>query len=205
MLKVLAVIIFIFLVLFIFLALSLCVRVKYNKSSGFELIFSYAFINIRLYPKKKIKKTVKHTNQSAGQQKPKPEEKGSFKETAEMVFDLIKSAFDPLGYLINKIRIDALDFTVITGGADAAEIAEKYGKISAAVYGGVVYLKNFKRVSVKNLFVGYDFNSEETVYKLDVKVKIRLYSALSAAFRFLVKYIYNILSRNTAAKQVKEN
>lgn len=196
---------------FFAVVLSLSVSFHIFYDGDFKVILFYGPIRFTLYPvkqKEEQKQKEKNAVAKATEQKSKTEQKEDkdFFKTVSTVIDTVKAILGPAVGILKKIRIKKLDATVIVASDDAAQTAENYGKTSAVVYGAVVAAKNLINISVKNLFVGYDFNNTKTTYKVSFKVKLRLIHAVIGGLGILKNILVNTLKTDKLqATQSKSN
>ena len=99
-------------------------------------------------------------------------------------------------WLVRKIRVKKLKAVIIVASDDCAKTAQDYGKMCAVVYGAVGYLQNQIKMTVKRVFVGFDFNQTDTRYDIGFDLKIRLCYVLYALIRMLFRFIGNTIKKS---------
>lgn len=189
------------------LTLLLCMSVSFHicyRNKKLIVTFVFCGLRIQIYPRKNKKQTtrlVQQEKKALGKKKPnqkKPKvnpEKRPLIETVSLIVDLIKTAVEPTRSMLRRVRITAVDVTVIAGGEDAAQTAILYGQLCGAIYGGAAALKNLMTVKVKNLTVGYDFQKTEPEYNVFFKVKLRGFVAVAALARMIFNLMVNTFRR----------
>lgn len=83
--------------------------------------------------------------------------------------------------LFKNIHIDGLviDFTI--AGEDAYKTALNYGRISAATYNAITFIRVLFPISVKSVDIACDFDGRKSVYDCEAKITITPGTILSAA------------------------
>lgn len=123
----------------------------------------------------------------------KQRKKDDLKEKIKLIKMILVSSKKGLKRILKGIYISEIliDFTV--ADEDAANAAINYGKISAAVYDGVAFLRTFFTVSIREITVNCKYNSNESSYDGECSVKLRpatvLLAALSILWHLLIQYI----------------
>lgn len=143
---------------------------------------------------KKVKKDKsKHKKTDKETLKKKKVTEKTFGETVELVLSLIKSALKPLGNLLTHIRITNLSLYMTICGEHADETALSYGQLSAAIYNLLGHLDNLITLKIKTIDIVPDFVSDEAIYNIYFKVKIRFAVIIGAGLRILYRFVANIL------------
>ncbi len=114
------------------------------------------------------------------------------KFTLEAILGIIEFVLEEFprftSYIHTEIRM--LDITV--AGKDAADCAKKYGIIAQLTSYLLEILDNgtaLKPVKADAVAVRADFLAAKTVYKLDIRIKLRLFSIVRVGFHTLVWFI----------------
>lgn len=97
----------------------------------------------------------------------KPKKKRSLpKPTLRELTDLASTAFSALGAMLRatcrRLRIDPLEVSVTFGGADPAEIAQKYGYACAAMWALMPRAETLFRIPHPSLHLRMDYQAAET-------------------------------------------
>lgn len=97
-----------------------------------------------------------------------------------------------LVHIFKHIYIEELmvDFTI--SDEDAYKTAINYGKINAAVYNSINFIRTFFTVTIKTVDILCDFEKKEPQYDFSVKITVRPATILSAAFGILFGLLINI-------------
>ena len=114
------------------------------------------------------------------------------KFTLEAILGIIEFVLEEFprftSYIHTEIRM--LDITV--AGKDAADCAKKYGIIAQLTSYLLEILDNgtaMKPVKADAVAVRADFLASKTVYKMDIRIRLRLFSIVRVGFHTLVWYI----------------
>ncbi|MGN1345976.1 MAG: hypothetical protein ACI4V1_04270 [Eubacteriales bacterium] len=118
--------------------------------------------------------------------------------TLESILDLLRFIFAEFprftSYLHTEVRM--LDITV--AGRDAADCAKKYGILAQLVSYLLELLNNgtaMKPLRPDAVAVRADFLAEKTVYRLDIRLRLRLFSLVRVALHTLVWMIQGKLKK----------
>ena len=114
------------------------------------------------------------------------------KFTLEAILEIIEFVLEEFprftSYINTEIRM--LDITV--AGKDAADCAKKYGIIAQLTSYLLEILDNgtaLKPVKADAVAVRADFLAAKTVYKMDIRIRLRLFSIVRVGFHTLVWFI----------------
>ncbi len=114
------------------------------------------------------------------------------KFTLDAILDIVEFVLEELprfaSYIHTEIRM--LDITV--GGKDAADCAKKYGILAQSMSYLLELLDNgtaMKPIKPGTVTVNADFLSTKTVYKMDIRIRLRLFSIVRVGFHTLVWFI----------------
>ena len=115
----------------------------------------------------------------------------------------LQGIFPPVGKILTGFRITGLKLYLRVGGPNAAQTAIQYGKLNAYVHGGLCAAKNFARIGVKDIGIGYDFLGTGITEEFSFNVKLRLGRILGQVFRMIGRVIVRVIRafiRNTKSK-----
>ncbi len=138
-------------------------------------------------PKEKRKKSDNLKFEKEEKFKDKIEE---YKEKWHKIKPYIPLGKKVLRKLIKAIKIRDLDLHIEVADEDAYECAMKYGKVNALVYNALAVLKQFFTVTVKHIEIESRFDTPESNYRLDTKIKVLPSTLISIIMFILVKFIY---------------
>ena len=200
---------------------SVCAH--YNEE--FELKIKYLFLSFQLIPSKNKKNKKQKVKKNKSVEKAKDEnssKKGSNKKKKSNILtefyynngffetvDLIKDAAGVLkdylhSLLIRHLVIKHFYLQLIVAGDDCAETAEKFGKLSAAVYPSLAFLDNHLKIKDRIIVIKPDFIDEENSARFSLKLSVKPFwiinSSLYFALRLLKRFIKVTVS-NTNAKR----
>ena len=180
-----------------------------------KLSVRYAFVRIRLLPKKPEKKKKAQTGDGAkkSDKDEKAEKKdGSaeklkeiFKKTGvggliEIITDLARIAADGAKGIVRHIVISKLIIEVYSAAEDAAAAAINYGYISAALYPSVSIIFNaVKKYKTARVQVFPDYDGKKTAAVCSARIKVKLWWVIVSG----VKTLFGLLKKLIQLK--KEN
>jgi hypothetical protein len=122
-----------------------------------------------------------------------PKKKKLEKNIPDLDINLIKMLIDsvanPFKKLIKRIKVTELYIDSITGGSDAAAAAFNFGVQNAAIYSLIAWLKAISTVKVERVNIQPDFLSEDSVFILHCKVKIKIGTVIACALAFFFKFL----------------
>ncbi|MGN0637694.1 MAG: hypothetical protein ACI4J0_04940 [Huintestinicola sp.] len=106
---------------------------------------------------------------------------------------LIELVTEPLKRFGSKIRIDDVIIDFAAADEDAAKAAISYGRIGAAVYDTISFLRCFVGMSVRSINISclYNTPADKSRYDGECKVRLRPASLLNAVFAVGFGYISN--------------
>ena len=157
---------------------------------------------------KKHKKKIVKKKKGQGKGKKKKVDEKTFGDTVELVFNIIKSILKPTAKLLSHIRITKLSLYMTVCSEDADETAIKYGSISAGIYTLLGQLDNLFTLKVKLIDIIPDFVSDEAVYNIYFKVKLRFFYIISTGISMIFKFLVNTIKNkkdNVPPKHVKRS
>ena len=143
--------------------------------------------------KKQAKALAKEAEKTAREEAAAEENGESVKKfTLEAIIGIIEFVLEEFprftSYIHTEIRM--LDITV--AGKDAADCAKKYGIIAQLTSYLLEILDNgtaLKPVKADAVAVRADFLAAKTVYKMDIRIRLRLFSIVRVGFHTLVWFI----------------
>ena len=182
--------------------LPIGVRLRYN-SEGIVLKILAGPVKITLLPrttkkkKEKKKKETKAAKEPEEENLPKPpqppkqpKEKKPKAEKGGSLLDflpLVKTALDFLGDFRRKLRLDNLYLRLILAGDDPCDLAVNYGRAWAAVGNLMPNLERLFVIKKRDIQIGCDFTSSETVVFAQGDVTITLGRVLGLTLRYGVR------------------
>lgn len=112
--------------------------------------------------------------------------------TLDAILDLVKFVLGEFPKLTPYIHTEVRMLDITVGGRDAADCATKYGIIAQSVSYLLELLDNntaMKPIRSERIAVNADFLATKTVYKLDIRLRLRLFSTVRVGFHTLVWFI----------------
>ncbi len=94
--------------------------------------------------------------------------------------------------IFKHIYIEELMVDLLIADEDAYKAAMNYGKINAAVYNLINFIRTFFTVTIKTVDIVCDFDSKESIYDFSTKITVKPSTILSAAFGILFGLLINI-------------
>ncbi len=138
-------------------------------------------------------------------------EKQPLSEKVEKITDIIEKvkiiwsvSKKWLAHIFKRIYIENLMVDFVVAGDDAYKTAMNYGKINAAVYNLINFIRTFFTVTIKTVDIVCDFEKKEPIYDFSVKITVRPATVLSAAFGILFGLLIN-LKKLIGNKKSKQN
>lgn len=123
----------------------------------------------------------------------KKREKEELKEKIKLIKMVLVSSKKGLKRILKGIYISDILVDITVADEDAAKAAINYGKISAAVYDGIAFLRTFFTVSIQKITVNCIYNSSTSSYEGECTVRLRpatvLVAAVSILWHLLIQYI----------------
>ena len=211
----------------LFLCIPLSVSAQYDES--FEVKIKYLFFSIplnvsakekRKKKKRKRKKGSDDSKKTVKTQKKKPDKakksnifldfynNNGFFETVKLIKDtsgVVKKYLNSL--FVRHLVVKELFLEMTVTGDDSADTAEKFGKISAAVYPSLGFLHSKLKIRNRNVKITPDFLGEKNKARFKVIISIKpfwlVYSSLHFALRLLVRFI-KVMTSNANARRTKQ-
>ena len=143
---------------------------------------------------------------------PIPEKKPSFDQKMrklESTFNKIKEYIDsakaPLLKFIKKIFIDIRLLNIIIGGSDPAKIALTFGAYNMIIGNILGWVSATMNLSLEpqNIDIRADFDNTQTIYNVDLTVRVRVFTVIVLVVSFALNYIKNT-SNKTPTKARKD-
>lgn len=138
-------------ILFFVILLNIPVKVFISYGDGLMIHLKYAFFRFDIVPPKKKGKTkFKNKRKKSHKSKKKKEKtKTKTKVTYDLVMIILgnlSKAGEKISKLLSKIVLDDTSVHLVISGKDAADTAEKFGKITAGVFGLYAIFSNIFKV-----------------------------------------------------------
>ncbi|MBR5313418.1 MAG: hypothetical protein IKU40_11120 [Clostridia bacterium] len=114
------------------------------------------------------------------------------KFTLEAILDIIGFVLEEFPRFTSYIHTEIRTLDITVAGKDAADCAKKYGIIAQLTSYLLEILDNgtaLKPVKADAVAVRADFLASKTVYKLDIRIRLRLFSIVRVGFHTLVWFI----------------
>ena len=117
------------------------------------------------------------------------EQLSDIKEKWELVKVILQASKKGLRRILRNIRFYDIELDFIVADEDAYEAAMKYGKINAAVYGAISFLRTFFTISLKRINIQCLFNSANSSYEGRFTVFITPAVVLTAGIGIAVRFL----------------
>ena len=168
----------IILLILLFLA-SVRVGVIFHFGDQTTLKLRIGLIRVTILPKKKKEKRTAKADAAAPKSAP-PKKKN--KLTPPEVYDLVTAAFEGLKTMAHRagkrLRIDPLELSVVIGGSDPAQIAQRFGAANAAVWSLMPRLEEILRIPDPAIHLDMDYNAPQTAVSGTVGLSFRVGSLI---------------------------
>ncbi len=201
--SILQILLIVVLILCALMLMDVSVRISFVDSAKVQIGFLGIYLTVIGGKKKKKAKKAKakksktaKTKATEKKQKQK-KKKMSLGELISLILDIIKAVAGPSVWLVRKIRVKKLKAIIIVASDDCAKTAQDYGKMCAVVYGAVGYLQNQIKMTIRRVFVGFDFQKTKSQYDVSFKLNIRLCYLVYALIRMLLRFIGNTIKKST--------
>lgn len=158
---------------------------KADERLGYKLYVLGIPINLeKLIKKREGNSTTPENEKGEGD---KVKSKPSLDELADIVKALAKQFF----WLLKRFKICKLHILSISAGEDAAEIAMQYGAICAVLYPVTAIIESNMRIkkNAADISVLCDFEQNEPVFELDIKVSVKVFYLLQAGLSALTDIV----------------
>lgn len=143
--------------------------------------------------KKKLKELSKKAEQTAADEASAEKNgKKPKKFTLEAITELVEFVLEEFPRFTSYIHTEIRELDIAVAGKDAADCAIKYGVISQLTSYLLEILDNgtkMKPICDDTVSVRADFLAEKTVYRFDLRIRLRLFSVVRVGFHTLVWFI----------------
>ena len=132
-------------------------------------------VRLTILPKKKKEKRSAKTD-AAPQKSPGAKKKN--KLTAGEIYDLVTAVISGLKAMARRagkhLRVDPLELSAVIGGSDPAEIAQRFGAASAAVWSLMPQAEEILHIPDPTIHLDMDYNAPKTVVTGTVGLSFRV-------------------------------
>ena len=180
------------------LALPMGVWFRYDDGT-LEAAASVGPVTVFRYPMKPRRRKPKKARQTAPDQPPEPKKKGKF--PWKLLKPLLSVLLDLLGKMRRKLLVSELYLCVRCGGKDAAHTALQYGKAWALIGSLDPVLHNCFRIAHRQAEVLCDYHSDRLRLLLEMRVTLRVGTALWLGLQALCRLIPVFLQYKKKAVQ----
>lgn len=187
------------LLVFLLLISSVSVFVKYSDELSVKV--GFWFFRFNTYPadksKKRKSKKIPHKSKNDNLIMKLIAEKGLVAAISEIA-SIVKILLVKAGKTAKHIRVKKFYFLVTAASADPAKTAVLYGSLCSVVFPA---LKGFQEIMKFNdrrtkVLVLSDFNNDSPTVEIDLKLKLRVWFILKAAFGVLIQLIKRKIKGN---------
>lgn len=116
----------------------------------------------------------------------------SIKEKLELVKLLWRICGRNIKKIFKDIRIDNIFIDFTAAAEDAHKAALLYGKLNAAVYNGIAFLKQHIKMSIKSIGIRCRYDIEKPVFDCSVRINIRPAVVIGNAFVLIFRLLVNL-------------
>lgn len=157
--------------------LQIPVSVRFSYQDGVpEAALRYGPMRLSLFPGKKEPVGDRPEEKKKPEKKPKPKKKGR-RINREQILYALETLPPILGRALRRtgrsIRIRSLKIYVLVAGYDPADTALLYGRLEAALHGGLPLLRQAVRISEEDVRLYLDFTKRQMDVIADVGVSLR--------------------------------
>ena len=166
------------------------VRIGYLENE-FILSFKLLFFRYTVAPEKAKKKKKSKKSEKKTPEKPEKEKKeGFFKHQTSGfgVYDYIELIKIVLEKFVAKIYFEKLDVDITVASDDAAQTAQNFGRLNAAIYPLAGLINGHKRIKSLHIGITPDFTISNSVYNAEAVAYIRIYNVIAAVIS-IIKYL----------------
>lgn len=120
------------------------------------------------------------------------------KLTLEAILELVEFVLDEFPRFTSYIQTEIRELDISVAGRDAADCAKRYGVIAQLVSYLLELLDehtSMKPLRPGSVAVRADFLAEKTVYRIDLRIRLRLFSIVRVGFHTLVWLIRSKLHK----------
>ena len=114
------------------------------------------------------------------------------KFTLEAILEIVEFVLEEFPRFTSYIHTEIRSLDITVAGKDAADCAKKYGIIAQLTSYLLELLENgtaMKPLKPDAVAVRADFLAQKTVYKMDIRIRLRLFSIVRVGFHTLVWFI----------------
>ena len=166
------------------------VRIGYLENE-FIMSFKLLFFRYTVAPEKAKKKKKAKKSEKKTPEKPEKEKKeGFFKHQTSGfgVYDYIELIKIVLEKFVAKIYFEKLDVDITVASDDAAQTAQNFGRLNAAIYPLAGLINGHKRIKSLHIGITPDFTISNSVYNAEAVAYIRIYNVIAAVIS-IIKYL----------------
>ena len=166
------------------------VRIGYIENE-FILSFKLLFFRYTVAPEKAKKKKKAKKSEKKTPEKPEKEKKeGFFKHQTSGfgVYDYIELIKIVLEKFVAKIYFEKLDVDITVASDDAAQTAQNFGRLNAAIYPLAGLINGHNRIKSLHIGITPDFTISNSVYNAEAVAYIRIYNVIAAVIS-IIKYL----------------
>ena len=163
------------------------VRIGYIENE-FILSFKLLFFRYTVAPEKAKKKKKAKKSEKKTPEKPEKEKKeGFFKHQTSGfgVYDYIELIKIVLEKFVAKIYFEKLDVDITVASDDAAQTAQNFGRLNAAIYPLAGLINGHKRIKSLHIGITPDFTISNSVYNAEAVAYIRIYNVIAAVISII--------------------
>lgn len=161
--------------LLVLLQIPVSIRFSYQDGAP-EAALRYGPMRLSLFPGKKEPVGDRPEEKKKPEKKPKPKKKGR-RINREQILYALETLPPILGRALRRtgrsIRIRPLKIYVLVAGYDPADTALLYGRLEAALHGGLPLLRQAVRISEEDVRLYLDFTKRQMDVIADVGVSLR--------------------------------
>ncbi|MBQ8568835.1 MAG: hypothetical protein IJ446_06430 [Oscillospiraceae bacterium] len=114
------------------------------------------------------------------------------KEKLELVKLLWRICGRNIKKIFKDIRIDNIFIDFTAAAEDAHKAALLYGKLNAAVYNGIAFIKRYVKMSIKSIGIRCRYDIEKPVFDCSVRINIRPAVVIGNAFVLIFRLLVNL-------------
>lgn len=199
----------------------LFIRVGIHAAFGEELRVSVKIgpIKKQMIPKpdkpEKKKKKKKKEDEKPEEESGKPKEEKKKEKKLDLTVDEILSAFPALFESLKgglrkagkRIRIKPFNLSVIFGGDDPANVAQMYGKASAAMWTAMPQLERLVHISDPRIHLDVDYNALKTNAEGEIGASFQIRDILGTLWKFgrpVLKWYLPIRKKKATQKRAED-
>lgn len=128
-------------------------------------------IKIRLL-KKKDEKSKKESDESSKDTENTKTDALSPSEKMEKISVVLRLIVNTLKLFCRHFKMYRCHTNILVAGEDPANVAIEFGLVNAAVYGIISYLNEKIKIGRKEIYIGYDYQQEQTTFEVDFRFKV---------------------------------